>query len=278
MSEGRLAAALALLMSGTALAQRPAGPPVGTSPGPVSPADRVPRPRSVLWIGAHPDDEVLVAPLLATWCGDERARCAILVMTRGENGACLLAGGCLPDLATVRSAEAGASSQLFGAQLILLDVPNGGVAAAGAGGGLASTIAAFIRAEAPDLVLTFDPRHGTTCHPDHRAVGAIVLEAASLLPEPPAVYLLESRLDLAHAPASLAFAPAAAGAPRFDANATLLSTGAPAWEASALDMERQPSQFDAAWLAALRAVPPSQRAVYLAPASWILGQPVSGCP
>ena len=264
-------------MSGLALAQRPSGSPVAPRPTAVSPAGRLPAPRSILWIGAHPDDEVLAAPLLAHWCRDAGARCSILVATRGENGPCLLAGGCLPDLATVRSAEAGASSRLFGADLILLSVADGGVAAARASG-LAETIAGFLRAVKPDLVLTFDPRHGTTCHPDHRAVGAATLDAASLLEDPTDVHVLETRLDLSRAPASLPFSTATAAATRFDATARLAATGAPAWEAAAADMERQPSQFDAAWLDAIRAVPAEQRAVFLAPAAWILTQPVSGCP
>ena len=79
-----------------------------------------------MWIAAHPDDEVLVAPLLARWCGDGRARCSLLTATRGEAGACLRPDGCLPDLASVRSAEAGSSSRYFGANAILLSLPDGG--------------------------------------------------------------------------------------------------------------------------------------------------------
>ncbi len=274
----QLAGTAILAICSSAFAQRPAGPPVASPPAPARTAARVPAPASVLWVGAHPDDEVLVAPLLGSWCRDQHARCALLVATRGENGSCLLPGGCLPDLATIRSAESGASSLLFDAHLILLTLPDGGVGAAAAGGALAETVAGFIRAEAPELVLTFDPRHGTTCHPDHRAVGALVLAAAALLPEPPAVHLLETRLDLSRAPASLPFVAATPAAARFDANTVLPSTGRPAWEFGAADMERQPSQFDAAWLAAFRSVPPGARAVFVAPAPWILTQPVAGCP
>ena len=140
----------------------------------------------------------------------------MLVATRGEKGPCFLPDGCLPDLATVRSAEAAASAQMFGADLILLSLPDGGGAAPPAwapggpdAGGLAATLAAFIRAEAPELVLTFDPRHGTTCHPDHRAVGALVLEAVGLLETPPAVYLLETRVEIDRRPSRSASRPRA---------------------------------------------------------------------
>jgi LmbE family N-acetylglucosaminyl deacetylase len=140
------------------------------------------------------------------------------------------------------------------------------------------TIAGFIRAEAPELVLTFDPRHGTTCHPDHRAIAAVVLAAAKLPGTPPVVYLLESRLGVDAQPFALHFRSATPNAIRYDANTPLETTGGLAWKAMTTDMERHPSQFDAAWLSAVSTVPAADRAVYVAPASTILQQPVSTCP
>jgi len=70
----------------------------------------------------------------------------------------------------------------------------------------------------------------------------------------------------------------APGAIRFDANEPLAATAGPAWNAIAADMERHPSQFDAAWLAAVSSVPTADRAVYIAPAATILKQPASTCP
>jgi len=282
-----LAAAIALVTL-PLRAQSPFPRPVSPARQPGSPVKahlRLPSPSSVMWIAAHPDDEVLAAPLLARWCRDGHARCSFLTATRGESGACLLPGGCLPDLATVRSGEAGASSQYFGANAILMSLPDGGGVAPpswdiGAGGSpeLVATVAAFIRAEAPELVLTFDPRHGTTCHPDHRAIAAVVLEAVKLLSPPPAVYLLETRLEVDAQPFALRFRSGAPGAILFDANGSLVSSGGPAWNAVAADMERHPSQFDAAWLAAVTRVPAADRAVYFAPSSTILQQPASTCP
>lgn len=238
-----------------------------------------------MWIGAHPDDEAMAAPLLARWCRDGRARCSFLIATRGEKGPCLLPAGCLPDLATVRSAEAAASAELFGADLILLSLPDGGggepppwAPGTPRGADLAAMLAAFIRAEAPEIVLTFDPRHGTTCHPDHRAVADLALEAVDQLSAPPAVYLLETRVEIDTEAIAFRFAPAAPGTIRFDANTTLAATDGPAWSAIESDMERHPSQFDAGWRAAVSHVPGSDRAVFLASAPAILRQPVSGCP
>lgn len=243
-----------------------------------------PAPTSVLWIAAHPDDEAVAAPLLASWCRDGHVRCAFLLFTRGEAGECLRAGGCLPDLATVRSSEAGAASQYFGAESLHLTLPDGGGSAppswdlqAGDQTALVLKVSKYIEGFAPDLILTFDPRHGTTCHPDHRAVGEIVLAAVKLLPQPPAVYLLESRVTFVATPFTVHFAPAFDDAGRFDATATLASTATPAWNAVIDDMLRHPSQFDGTWIDAIKNVPPLERAVFIAPLMEALATPVAPC-
>lgn len=225
----------------------------------------LPSPRSVLWIAAHPDDEAVVAPLLAFWCREQHAQCTLLILTRGERGACLRTDGCAPDLATVRSGEAGAASQYFGADLILWSLPNGdGSTPPGWTGDVAGRMAALIEAVAPELVLTFDPRHGTTCHPDHMAVGSVVLDAVQRLSGAPPVYLLESRVTTTPV---IHFAPAVLGAIRFDGD----------WQAILDDAQRHPSQFDAAWLAAIANVPPEERAVFVIPASAARGDVIAPC-
>ena len=278
----------AVALAAPAGAQEHAHLPASPSPRSVVPslAPRgVPAPASVMWIGAHPDDEVPPAPLLARWCRGGEARCSMLIATRGERGPCLLPGGCLPDLATVRSAEALASAEFLGAELFLLSLPDGGGAAppvwapgtSGAADAVAR-LAAFLRAEAPEMVLTFDPRHGTSCHPDHRALADLVLQAAALVDPPPAVYLLETFVEIdAQAPA-FRFAPAAPGTIAFDANEPLPAAEGPAWAAVESVMERHASQFDAAWRAAVWRVPEEERAVFLAPAAAILKRPVATCP
>lgn len=241
-------------------------------------------PASVMWIGAHPDDEALVAPLLGKWCREEKVRCAFLILTRGERGACLLPDGCHPDIASVRSAEAGSASQYFGADLTLLTYPNGdGVTTpdwrtpSGDHPDVVTTVAHDIEAFHPALVLTFDPRHGTTCHPEHMETGAIVLDAVKLLSYQPDVDLLETRVTYTFTPLVIHYAPAAAGLQRFDANEILPSIQDTAWSEITHDMERHPSQFDQSWLKAIGNVPSADRAVYFAPAKTILGFQVVGC-
>lgn len=243
----------------------------------------VPAPASVLWIAAHPDDEAVAAPLLAYWCREQKARCTFLVMTRGDSGVCLRTGGCLPDVASVRAAEAGAASQYFGAASILLTYADGGGVeppqwATSGQPDPTTLVTDLIAAVRPELILTFDPRHGTTCHPDHRAIASIVLNAVRRLPYTPQLYLLETRVGIAAGLQTIEFSTASPQAIRFDANQLLTFTGAPAWSSVIHDMERHPSQFDATWISAIERVPASQRAIYLAPAAAILAQPVGACP
>jgi LmbE family N-acetylglucosaminyl deacetylase len=241
----------------------------------------LPMPNSVLWIAAHPDDEAVAAPLLAQWCLEDAARCGFLVLTRGEAGPCLDPGGCMPDVASTRSAEAGAASELFHADSILLRYPDGGGVlppqwseVSGDRPALVARIAAQIESFGPELVLTFDPRHGTTCHPDHRETGRLVLEAVQLLESRPSVWLLETSVTFATGGPQ--FGVAIPGALRFDATQRLAS-GEEAWSAVIRDMERHPSQFTPEFVQAVRNVPQDQRAVYIAPAETALQQPVAVC-
>lgn len=254
-------------------------------PTPISPP-LFPGVRSVLWIGAHPDDEVLAAPALARLCRLERLDCHFLVLTRGEAGVCLLPGGCLPNLATVRTLEMQQSAALFGAGLTQWTLPDGGGgpgwdAASGGHAALVSRLADFLRSLAPDLVLTFDPRHGTTCHGDHLATGEIVLAARATLAPEPVAYLLETRATVTATPPYVGYSAAAsARAGAFGYAATLdRDDVAGTWSYSAAAARLHPSQFSAQILRALGRLPGDQRVVYLAPAETALADDdVESCP
>jgi LmbE family N-acetylglucosaminyl deacetylase len=264
---------------------------------PAEQGDRAPRnggalaavpPGTVLWIGAHPDDEVLVAPLLGELCVAEQRPCALLVATRGENGACRLAGGCLPDLATVRSAEMRAAARVYGARLVQGSLPDifgpdpaavrrAWDAAEGSDDLLLDRLAGAIDSVAPRAIITFDQRHGTTCHNAHRAIGRLVLLALARLQQPPPeVFLLESRVRIAPGGTSIRFSSAVPGDPAllgFDANLALRPGPGTAWDFLLDDARRQPSQFDATFLASMADVPPAHRDVYLLPAAALATDP-----
>ncbi len=229
----------------------------------------------VLWIGAHPDDELLAAPLLGEVCGERGARCTFLVATRGERGACGLPGGCLPDVATVRSAEMRAAAALFGAELAQSDFADGSAGdlravlanwAASLGGegdaaALRATLAAFVARVRPQAIVTFDPRHGSTCHPDHRAVGLLVSETlAGLGAAAPPLYYLETRAGV-EADGGIDFGIAEPADP------ALRSAGAAAtWPYLEADAAAHASQFSPQRRAALAAVPAAARRIALLPA------------
>jgi LmbE family N-acetylglucosaminyl deacetylase len=280
MRHRRFVACLALLLAPAAAWAGPRVPPL------------FPGVHSVLWIGAHPDDEIYISPLLGRLCLEEHLKCSLLVFTRGERGHCLLPGGCRPDLAAVRSAEMTRAARLLGAQLTLWSLPDGGGAADGstpawdaAAGGheaLLATLAAQVSATRADLVITFDPRHGSTCHPDHRAAGALAVEALARIEKRPLLYLLETRREEHDPPLTVLFPTAAsarAGAFAFDANTILSATGQPAWQMLIQDVQTHSSQFDARMRQAVRAVPPQGRAVFLGPAELLLqATDVWSCP
>lgn len=216
---------------------------------------------NILWIGAHPDDEVLVAPLLGRLCAEGRSFCTMLVLTRGEAGICSLPGGCSPDLGTVREKEMQASAALFKANLRQLTLPDVQVDVAGAWGAAAggreeivAQIAAIIHFQRPGAVLTYDPAHGSTCHPAHREAGRLVLDAYARLGGnlPP---LLQVETGVFQTDASYRFFSALSNSWEFIAG--------PSWDYAVRAARIHASQFTDKQVAALEATPESDRRIWL---------------
>ncbi len=204
-------------------------------------ASRVDSAQRILIITAHPDDEILLAPLLANRCIRGGASCAILVMTASE----------------LRAPEMARSAALLNLRLtqwsfsdVMIDVGNTWAAEAGDRAMLVQRIADVIATENPDLILTFNPRHGTTCHPAHREIGRLVLETKAKN-----IFLIET-------------------AARFVGDGFVLSSAAvEAWVYVANDdwqyvvrvAEIHASQFNAEQVESLRTLPVAQRRVWFAP-------------
>lgn len=234
--------------------------------------------RSLLWVGAHPDDETIAAPLLGRLCREEGLHCAFLVITTGERKQCRLPNGCHPDLGSVRASEMRHSARVFGAELTQWTLPDGGAmsgwaTAAGGAGALVSQAAALMQSVNPDVVLTFDPRHGSTCHPDHQAAGELVLEAVGHLSRPPTVYLLETVVSGSTVPFSISYTSGgstAQGTIGFDANQSLPALRSSAWQFTLLAAQAHPSQFVPSAIRGLARLPSSQRVVFIAPSTQAL--------
>jgi LmbE family N-acetylglucosaminyl deacetylase len=212
-------------------------------------ASRIDAAQRILVITAHPDDELLIAPLLANRCVHGGASCAIVVMTTGN------AAG----LGETRAAEMTRSAALLNLRLtqwtysdVLADVGTVWAAEAGDRAMLVSDLAEVIAAENPDLILTLDPRHGTTCHPAHREIGGLVLETGAR---------------------NLFFIETAA---QFLGNGFVLANASPLhasvyvanddWQYAVRVAEIHATQFTPEQVESLRTLPPLQRRVWFAPA------------
>ena len=138
---------------------------------------RIDAARRILVITAHPDDEILLAPLLGDRCVRDGTSCAIIVMTTGNF---------IPEMGDVRAAEMARSAALLNLRLtqwtftdVLENVDATWSAEAGDHASLVRMLHDVIAIEQPDLILTFDPEHGSTGHEAHRVVGALVLESGA---------------------------------------------------------------------------------------------------
>jgi len=231
----------------------------------------------LLVVTAHPDDEVLLAPLLGEVCVELDGSCAVAVATRGERGTCLLPDGCLPDLATVRAAEMERAAALLGAGLELWSLPDGPATspsavraawsvAAGGERALLDRVTALILESGAQTVVTFDPRHGSTGHGDHRAIGRLVLDAVVALPaaQRPAVLLLETRVEI-DSTSRTTLSPDGEASPllTFDARRWMVRLGGPAWDYLVRDARIHASQPAPELVDALESVPSRSRRVWL---------------
>lgn len=155
--------------------------------------------KRLLFLGAHPDDEWVLMPILAEACVFNGAVCHFVNTTHSELG-------CYgpirePDLdvcAERRRNELARSAKLANGTVEYLGWKDVFYAHDAAGlrrnlqrweaihGGreaLVETIVDVLRRSRPDVVFTLDPRHGATCHPNHRATSILLVEALARLPE-----------------------------------------------------------------------------------------------
>jgi LmbE family N-acetylglucosaminyl deacetylase len=214
----------------------------------------------ILWIGAHPDDELFVAAWLSLLALRNAAKIHFLVLTSGERGRGLLPDADPAHVARVREDEMRAAAAVFGGDVRFARLPDGSAdepedvlrAWAHAAGGtraLRAYVRTLVDEVQPDRIVTFNRHHGCTWHADHRAAGTLVQQLA--LPVP--VTLVESRVELLHAP--LRFTPADARAHAVDVRAT--------WNDLLRVVECHRSQFSAEIVQRFRDVDEANRVVWL---------------
>jgi LmbE family N-acetylglucosaminyl deacetylase len=143
------------------------------------PNDRLPTPERILVVAAHPDDiEFGAAGTVARWVG-EGADVRYLLMTRGDKGSDNPAADPVA-LAALREAEQRAAANEIGVTVVdFLDEPDGQVEPSLR---LRERVTRAIRAFQPEIVMSHDPtvlfvNNEWINHPDHRAVGTVVVDA-----------------------------------------------------------------------------------------------------
>ncbi|HEX3577500.1 MAG TPA: PIG-L family deacetylase [Thermoanaerobaculia bacterium] len=213
----------------------------------------------ILWIGAHPDDELFVAPWLARLRTTAGAKIGFLVATRGEQGDCRVSPTGHGDVGSVREAEMRDAAALFDADLAFLgwrdgvapeprDVLHAWANDAGGRNQLRAQLRAAIDRFAPDWIVTFDRRHGCSWHADHRALGILVQSLALPIP----VTLAQSRITFSE---PLRIEPGVPNAEALNVSDT--------WDVLLHDLASHPSQFPAETIELFRRLPEEQRVIWL---------------
>lgn len=231
-------------------------------PGPV--ADQ-----RILFAGAHPDDEWGVAPLLAQACTDGGAKCHFVVASEALSYGCFLTIKLKDpkECSRIRREEMaksaamfGATAEFFGWEDLFYSFNQTGTdktivdwaAAAGNRQALVDRWDRVLKEWQPTVIFTLDPRHGSTCHPAHRANALLLLEAIERLPSGnrPTIWLeqtdqIDSRspeVEAANKAVGYAAWPDAGAIKWFDGNQPLRS-GATAYDFALAVRRLHASQF-----------------------------------
>jgi LmbE family N-acetylglucosaminyl deacetylase len=154
----------------------------------------------ILVMTAHPDDaDIMAGGTMARWI-DEGHDVHLVCFTRGDKGhddPAMTA----ESVGRLREAEQRAAAAIIGVpQLTFLEFADGDLTWAGPA--LAEVATRLVRLERPELVVTHDPYAGAPSygvpqlHPDHRAVGRAVVDAAYFRAPGPLYYPTHAREGL----------------------------------------------------------------------------------
>ena len=151
--------------------------------------------RTLVFVLAHPDDEVFLTSGTMARASKEGQRVVLVVATDGAAG--LAAGELTGDLATIRAAELDESARILGvARTVRLGYADSGLhgdEVQQAGGSVplcqalvadvAQELAEILREECADVLVTYDPNGGYG-HPDHIRVHDVSVRAAEIARTP----------------------------------------------------------------------------------------------
>lgn len=131
--------------------------------------------RSLLYVGAHPDDEVFFAGGIIARYVEEGARVSIICATRGERGA--TADLCsIEELPRVREAELVEAMRVLGVNDVHFLPYEDQKLSAAPPDEIRRHLVGLIRRIKPQIAITFDPE-GANQHTDHMAISRFASDA-----------------------------------------------------------------------------------------------------
>lgn len=235
------------------------------TPQPMNPLDTLQQSTRILCILTHADDEILLTPLLAKKRADQT--CRIIVATEGVPGVCHHNLCETKSLAEVRASELATSAAFLGFEAVqgympsLQDIPTAAERRAAWDTATPNGVVALVREQitlfAPDVIVTFDPRHGTTGHVEHMLTGEFVIEATRGFFDPSKVVLMESKFVME--PTFIGIAPWS--------NDPYIHTdymGEEAWQKTLQVVQLYQSQWQDDWIELVKNAPVEYQKVSLA--------------
>ena len=148
-----------------------------------------------MWVAPHPDDEFSVGSILAKCSIVHQNPLYMLVLTHDEGSECDLPEGC-PDMPTLRGKEMSAVAERYHAELQNEYYFDASLPVESfpkrhetwelwlKKGDPIPVVAKAIRRFKPDLLLTFEPTHGYTGHPEHQLTSRVATAAIRMAADP----------------------------------------------------------------------------------------------
>ncbi len=251
--------------------------------------------KRVAWVAPHADDEVSVAPLLGEACTYRGARCTLLLATDGR--AWCPYGPCSSgmDPAAIRIAEHRAAAGILNARAVHLKPllpntpdPEGRTStvlrawqgSVGDANRIADLFVQALRDIQPDVVIIHDPRHGSSCHPEHLLIPQLVLMALSHSGSAPEVLFSAISTRAEHTLDKGILGPTPflqePGLLTYDAN-RVMPSGETAWNFAVRVTAAYPSQYPPDRVASISQISPGLRRVHLIPAAAVGDRSTSFC-
>ncbi|MBI3368962.1 MAG: PIG-L family deacetylase [Burkholderiales bacterium] len=220
----------------------------------------------ILLLAAHEDDEIVFSPMLARYCSTKSCRVVVATSSRTCHPSASEFVNSMASLPAVWDRGTFSSCTTTRTPQQVLNDWN--VEAAGYGlTDMTNVIKLEIAKFSPDVILTFDPRHGTSCHPEHRAAAQAVINGVIAYPfDQSKVFLLTTRrIDVSGYSALTPAAPMDQFSAIYNAMDYIPAKSSTGWAYLAYLMSLYPTQFTGGDITAVQAAPGIDRTTAFLP-------------